>query len=186
MTIEKPSALVSAVYALRDARIEEGRVATLLKERQAAFDKENAALLASVKDAKSTSSAADTALRAIALEAYKTTKEKKPTPGVEVKMRTIYTYDANKAFEWAREKKMALLPERLDVPAFEKIVTATKIDFVTIDEEPAVQIASDLVKHIGADPLPVAQPTPTPEPAPAPEREIFGTVVDDDDDDLPF
>lgn len=94
--------------------------------------------------------AAESQLRALAKEEYERTGEKKPTPGVEIKIGTSYEYKPEDALAWARQTKMALVPESLDVKAFAKIAAATPLPFVTVVETPKAQIATDLDKVLGA------------------------------------
>jgi hypothetical protein len=79
---------------------------------------------------------------------------KRPAPGVLIKLGEKLVYDAARAFTWAKEKQMALVPESLDVAAFEKIAGATKIDFVTTAEAPKVTISTDLDKALAAEVAP--------------------------------
>ncbi len=84
---------------------------------------------------------AETKLRELTLKAYAETGNKAPAPGVSIRVRTILSYLGSKALEWAMEHKMAL---KLDTSAFEKIVKATPLDFVTITQEPQATIATKL------------------------------------------
>jgi len=82
-------------------------------------------------------------LRELTLAYYKETKEKKPAIGVEVKITHPIEYDANLAYDWAMEHKIAL---SLDRKAFEKIVEfpEARPGFVTVKDEPKVYIATKL------------------------------------------
>ena len=93
--------------------------------------------------AKEQCSEAEQVLRDMTLQAFKTTGNKAPAPGVGIRVITKLLYDAGRAFEWARQHGLAL---KLDTSAFEKIAKADKPDFVEITEEPTATIATDLSK----------------------------------------
>ena len=77
-------------------------------------------------------------------EEYARTDNKKPAPGVEVKLFKRLDYDAGEALAWARSKQMCLVPEALNIAAFKKIAQATPLPFVFYHEEPQVTIATKL------------------------------------------
>jgi hypothetical protein len=52
-------------------------------------------------------------------------------------------YDADTAFQWAQEHKMAL---SLDKNAFKKIAKASPLDFVTVEDVPTITIPTDTAK----------------------------------------
>lgn len=87
-------------------------------------------------------------VKALAEAAYRATGDVMPAPGITVKLVTKLRYSAAEAFAWARDTHMALIPEQLDVKAFEKIAKATTLPFVTTETEPKVTIASDLDKAL--------------------------------------
>lgn len=87
-------------------------------------------------------------VKALAEAAYATTGETAPAAGVTVKLFQTMEYDVGAALAWAREKRMALVPEALDVRAFEKIAKATPLEFVVYGETPKPTIATDLSKHL--------------------------------------
>ena len=89
--------------------------------------------------------------KALAIAAYELDPDS-ATPGVTVKLFSTMEYDAGAALAWAQEKRMALVPESLDVRGFEKIAKATVLPFVTYGSEPRPSIATDLGRHL--PPLP--------------------------------
>uniref|UniRef100_A0A6H2A495 Uncharacterized protein n=1 Tax=viral metagenome TaxID=1070528 RepID=A0A6H2A495_9ZZZZ len=84
-------------------------------------------------------------LRFLTLAAYETTGEKKPCPGVEVKIMSHLVYETSDALEWAMKHGVAL---QLDKETFERWAKASVLDFVSMSEEAQVQIATDLEKAI--------------------------------------
>ena len=109
------------------------------------WERENAILLNSFANSEENMRRAEEELRQEAVQAFLATGEKRPSPGVEVRLYDVLIYDSLKAFEWALEHKQAL---QLSKPVFEKIAKADKPEFVTITQEPRALIASDLEKAL--------------------------------------
>lgn len=151
--------LLTRVTELRDLRATAEEHAARLRARQAAFAADHAQLLLDVKVSVTAVAAAETAIRAIALTAYAADEIPKPAPGVEIKLFTVLEYDAEKAFAWAKQTGVALIPASLDADAFTKIATASPVsfDFVTVTKDPRVQIGKDLDKALAVADAPVAE-----------------------------
>ena len=116
----------------------------LLDEAQREFEMKNASLIDAVKRAKADVAEAEAALRDAGLAHYKAHPESKKLPfGVGVRVTQSLVYDADTAFQWAQEHKMAL---SLDKSAFEKIAKASPLDFVTVEEVPTITIPTDTAK----------------------------------------
>ena len=88
-------------------------------------------------------------LREMALAEYAVTENKKPAPGLEIKIFQEIRYDPAAALVWAKQHDLAL---RLDEKAFEKIANASPLDFVEIAQIAKCQIATDLSTHIDTPP----------------------------------
>lgn len=92
---------------------------------------------------------AESVAKQAGVDLYGITLEKKPAPGVGIRVNRSARYDAVAALAWAREKKLFLVPEQLDTKALDKMLlglaadAAIGLDF-TIDETPAATLASDL------------------------------------------
>ena len=99
-------------------------------------------------DLRNDCTALETVVKSAAVAEYGLTGENNPAPGVAVKMHDRLDYSKDFAFSWAKEKGMCLIPESLDVKAFEKIAKATDLPFVLIDVTPKAYIDSDLSKVI--------------------------------------
>jgi hypothetical protein len=137
--------LAEQVRVVATARQREAEVRDALDAARAMWEVANAEMIAAAASAKRDREAAETACRALALAHFAETGEKKPTPGVEIKERTSLSYKAEDAFAWGKEANgLCILPESLDVKAFEKVAKATPLPFVTITHEPSAQLASDL------------------------------------------
>ena len=72
--------------------------------------------------------------------------ENRPHPAITIKIFNVFKYEAGKALDYAREH----LPNcvNLDTRAFEKAAPALGLDFVTVEQEPRAQIASDLSEFV--------------------------------------
>ena len=138
--------LTERVIELRKLRASRDGCAVVLKARREAFDRENAALIANLRDDAEAVATAETALKAVALERYDITKEKRPAPGIEIKIYREYLIDEAAGLAWATEKQLCLIPARLDVAAIKKLATVQPLSFVLVDEVPRVTIATDLSK----------------------------------------
>lgn len=117
-----------------------------LKKRRAAFDSENATLVAVLKNDAAAVTAAEIAIRAVAEAEYRTTLNRKPAPGIEIKVFKEYLIDEEEGLRWAQEKKLCLIPEKLDITAIKKLATVTPLPFVVIEDVPKAQIATNLEK----------------------------------------
>jgi hypothetical protein len=71
-------------------------------------------------------------------------------PGSEIALYKVLIYEQEKAFDWAKEKGLAL---KFDKPAFEKYAKQKPEDFpfVEITQEPRARIKSDLSEFLEAD-----------------------------------
>lgn len=147
------STLSDAVQRLAVARQAADLAAEVLRVKRDQFAADNAALLATEREAKAAVTQAEADVRALGEAAYTATKEKKPIAGVEIKLFKVYTIDEEKGLAWARETKLCLVPERLDLEAVKKVAVATPLPFVKVHDEPKAQIAKDLSAYLPAEPL---------------------------------
>lgn len=69
------------------------------------------------------------------LKEFKETKNKNFYGGISIKEYKTIEYEEEKAFEWAKAKKLFLL---FDKKGFEKAVESLNLDFVKINKEPKV------------------------------------------------
>lgn len=155
------SEIARRVAELAKLRRESAEHAERIRLAREAFERTYAVELLGARQAAAAVEIAETALRAVVAEHYATTQEKKPAPGIEVKLRRTLTYDREAAFAWGKSAKLAIIPERLDDKAFEKIARATPLPFVTYADEPMVTLATDLEKALSVAALTAGAATPT-------------------------
>lgn len=136
--------LQEQVRRVAELRRQEAMLGDALQEKRLAFEATIVSELSAKRGCTAMLEQAEAALKALTLAHYEQTGEKKPVVGVQVKEITALDYDKAVAFEWAKERKMAVVPESLDVKAFEKIAKATPLDFVTEIVTPRAEIASKL------------------------------------------
>lgn len=117
---------------------------------QRRFEDATRDLRLAMNQAKDAVAAAEVTVRALAAEEYMLTGEKKPAPGIEIKLRATYQIDEQTGLAWAKEKGLCLIPESLDVAAVKKMASVTPLPFVTVTHEPQPQIATDLDKALSA------------------------------------
>jgi hypothetical protein len=112
---------------------------------QDAFEQTVMTLRNRISELKEQIGFAEEVIEAQALDTYTKTQDKKPLPGVTVKIFKGLKYDEQKALAWAAEKKMCI---SLDKKAFEKVASAANLDFVEQIEEPRVQVSKDLAEAL--------------------------------------
>lgn len=86
---------------------------------------------------------AEEKLRAATLAAYQETGNKKPAPGVGIRIMKALDYEECQAIEWAVEAGAGNCL-KLDKKNFEKAAEALALDFVTINNVPQATIAKEL------------------------------------------
>lgn len=138
------TALMTAMRAVADARAEHFTASEQLYALQVAFAETNKQLIADVAAKKAAVFQAEANAKALIALQFQQTKDRAPIAGAEVKLFKTLRYDVARAFTWAKEKGLALIPEQLDVKAFEKIAAVTELEFVTRDVDPRVQLAGSL------------------------------------------
>ena len=144
--------ITETLRRLHEARNLHASLSERLNEAQALHDAEWGNEIQGRGASKAMVAMLELEVKALALAAYEATGNVSPASGVLVKLFDTQEYDGAKALEWAREKRMALTPECLDVKAFEKIAEATPLDFVTYSKTPKPTIATDLSKHLTEPP----------------------------------
>ena len=144
--------LADLMHTVADARRKSLALRAELHLRQTEFDAAHADLIAAVKSSGEVVALAENVAEAALVGHYRRTGKLSPTPGGSVKLYVVLSYLPGAALGWAKEKQMALIPEQLDVKAFEKLAKVTPLPFVTITKEPKAAIASDLDKALGLAP----------------------------------
>ena len=139
--------LLDHLRALAEERDAKAVIDARVKELRAAFDEANKELFYAQRLGAEMIVRHETAVRKAGAEIYLNTGEKKPAPGVEVKIyKSLSIIDPAAALAWATEKQMALIPARVDEKALLAIAAAMTppLPFVLQSEEPKVTIATQL------------------------------------------
>lgn len=116
------------------------RMERLKVRKQAAYDNyllQHDELFKSINSAEILLGQAADNIRAMALEQYKETGEKKLDYGVGIRVLKKLEYEEAAALSWAKEHGLAL---SLNKSAFEKVARADPMDFVKINEIPQAKI----------------------------------------------
>ena len=141
-------ALIDRVRALATDRSTLATLQAEMKAKQEAFENETRELRTKINQAKDDVVAGEIIVRTRGIELYSATQDKKPVPGVEIKLKKSYTVDQAAGLAWAIAKDMCLIPASLNVEAVKKLASVQPLPFVTVVDEPTVQIATDLAKAI--------------------------------------
>lgn len=150
--------LIQALRRLADARADAADLADELKAKKAEFEFANGQLIAEAKGAADHVATLEAEVRALGEAHYATTKEKDIAPGVTVKLFKTFTItDREQALAWAKETKLALIPESLDEKGLQKIAAVTPLPFVECSEVPKVTIATQLNAAVYADLAPATE-----------------------------
>ena len=144
MTAETPTLadMARAVYMAREAH---ANVKYVLDEARAEWEREHAPMIEAVLSHKMAMDMAEAALREAAIIEYGETGNRKPTPGVEIKVFSTLQYDREAAMAWATKHNLALT---LDVKAFEAIARAQPLPIVRKVDEPKATLATDMGKAL--------------------------------------
>lgn len=89
-------------------------------------------------------------LRTMAEQYYEVTKEKRPVPGVEVKVGKVTTYPHDKALEYCHAKGLPqfIFPPELNAEEFDSVALSLVPELCTTVEVPKTTISKDLDKAL--------------------------------------
>jgi|TARA_Y100000310_G_scaffold344765_1_gene459335 hypothetical protein len=136
--------LPELVQQLAAARQDADLAANALRMEQEQFAEDHADLFNRVEGARKGVADIEGAIRETALAHYAVDGNKKPSPGVGIRVSTKLDYTPANALAWAKEHSIAL---SLDKRAFEKIAKVDTPEFVTVTEEPQATIARELTSR---------------------------------------
>ncbi|HKV74622.1 MAG TPA: hypothetical protein VJN95_08885 [Gemmatimonadales bacterium] len=158
--VAAPDAVVAAVLAVQQARRIAVELAAKVGRAREDFETANADLLREAKLARDVAERAEENCRVLALAAYQRNGERRPAPGVEIKLYREPHFEEATALNWARQAGVAVLPERLDTKAFLKIAQSSgnALPFVTWTDQPEAQLAKDLDKALASAGVAAADP----------------------------
>jgi hypothetical protein len=131
------------INAVRDRRLIVADQKAAIDARQAVFDKENELLLSCYQQEKVDLATDENKLRELTLAAYALTGNKKPAPGIGIRIMKELDYEEDQAIEWAVESGAGNCL-KLDKKNFEKAAEALALDFVTINNVAQATIAKEL------------------------------------------
>lgn len=135
--------LDAKVSRVRELRLSISILKDMVDERRNRWEDENRELLDSIIAEGIRLREEEETLRAATLEAYRETGNKKPVPGVGIRIVKDLDYEECQAIEWAVEAG-AENCLKLDKKNFEKAAEALALDFVTINSIPQATIAKEL------------------------------------------
>jgi hypothetical protein len=146
------SALLELIRELHKQRQLLDTARTVRVEAEQAFRKDNPHIFETEEALEAIVKDLDSAIRKAAVEEYEANSGagKQICAGVSIAVSATPIYDASKAFEWAREHKMCLIPESLDIKAFAAMCKqdATRPSFVIMKSVPSARIDSNLDKAV--------------------------------------
>lgn len=168
MTTPHPDVRARALATLRAETIEKVRELAVSRERlttaKAAVDKMERGLYESPEYVASAMhmealavlvDAQESAVKALALDAYSADpSNKKPAPGLGIRVTQDVEYKATDALAWCKEKGLFLIPEQVDVKALEKFLLTNESPITlehTFTETPTVTIAKDLAAALAGE-----------------------------------
>ena len=139
-------ALLARVTELARARRELEMYRADRKSRLARWEVENRALLEACAAAERAVDQESAAVRAMAAKVFADTGDTRPAPGVGIRLKKRFGYILEAAVAWAKKAELPglIVPEQLNVKAFEKLTAVGELPFVTITTEPQVTITEDL------------------------------------------
>jgi hypothetical protein len=124
---------------------------------KAKFQAEHVELTNAINDHAERLRVADAQVRTLALAAWEMDKaNKKPVPGITIKVPQVATYDAEQVMAWAREHRATfpkLITETLNADVLAKLIDADAVPGVTKKDDPKATIATDLSHYL---PVPAA------------------------------
>jgi len=138
------------VETLCDLRRRSAEAAEAVHMARLAWEREHLALLAEESLAKAAVADIDKALRAEAEAWFRTSGEKHPAPGIEIKLLTTLLYDQQTALNWCVKHEMCLT---IDTKRFEKYAKGNPDllpGIVTVGKAPQCNIATDLGKALAS------------------------------------
>lgn len=135
--------LEANISRVRSLRLSISILKDMIDERMAAWEEENRELMDAIEAERIRLREEEEKLREATLEAYRETGNKKPAPGVGIRIVKDICYEEYMAITWAVEAGAGNCL-KLDKKNFEKAAEALALDFVTINSIPQATIAKEL------------------------------------------
>lgn len=143
--------LLQDVIKLQQARLALDGLQTEWENRLAAFRDANADLLDGIAGGKQICADLDEQIRtaAVARWANGMAPDKRPAPGVSIRLMTRLTYDKDTALAWCRSNLPNAVITSLDSKAFDKVAKVMPLAFVSTGYEAVAVISTDLSAALG-------------------------------------
>lgn len=116
--------------------------------RREVFRRENEALTSFIDGVEAVVALLKEDIAKQAVCEFEVTGKKKLSHGLGIRVKTILTYDADVALEWAIGSRLAL---KLDVATFEKNAIVNHLPFVTFDRATTVTFPTDYEKLVSSE-----------------------------------
>jgi hypothetical protein len=130
------------MQTLKNQRDSYADATEMLKQKQDLFNNQNAELINARIEIQKEIFDLETNARKFALEQFEVTKEPKIGYGLTIVQHKQCEYDETKAFEWAKDRGLAL---KLDATKFKKLAELEELDFVSFDKKPSVNISKTII-----------------------------------------
>ena len=137
------SELEEQIQAVREARNRFSAEKSSLDAARFVWEEANRSQIELVDSIKVALQAEENKLREMTIGVYFWTKNKKPAPGVGIRLVKIFNYDTEKAKSWAVEHNFTNLLD-LNAAKFKKAAEGLSLDFVDVEEKPTATIAEVL------------------------------------------
>ena len=108
------------------------------------WEEENSELLKSLRSTAIMVGYLEAEIRAAGIQAYRETGNKRPFPGVEIRVYEAVSYEDAEALLWAQTHQVALSLDRRVFEALARGPVGTQMKFLVKSEEPHAQIAKDI------------------------------------------
>jgi hypothetical protein len=142
------------VRQLSNIRVQLASLQETLDKKKAEFEDTNSQLITTISDCKTFIVDTTDSIRKAAVAEFEASDKsnKKMYPGVTIQATKVFNYDPEKAMAWARDHKLCIIPESLDVKAFEaQCKSKNPPECVTIDDAYKTVIDTDLSKVLGGE-----------------------------------
>lgn len=135
--------LEANISRVRSLRLSISILKDMIDKRMALWEEENRELLDSIEAERIRLREEEETLRAATLEAYQETGNKKPAPGVGIRIVKEMIFDEAEAIDWAVDAS-AKNCLKLNTSNFKKVAEGLGLPFVEIAECPQATIAKEL------------------------------------------
>lgn len=143
--------LQAELRRLYELRIESEYATNVVRQRRAEWEEQQASVLTHAQVLARAVADCEAQVRTLAVMAAESTGEKKPAPGVEVRVgKQVTVQDAAAALEWARASRIGYVAEGIDAKVIEQAAGKANLalPFLRVETTFKALIASDLGKAL--------------------------------------